>query len=413
MAMLPRTIISVDFTKSAQNQIRPIFHNRWHPDIPPVVQVKQNEVFRVECVDWSGGQIKNDDNAIDLTTADLSVGHILSGPIGVDGAEPGDILEVEILDVQPLPGREWGYTAIFDNAHGGGGFLGDHFSTPHKAIWNFDGIYASSRHIPGVKFVGLIHPGVIACAPSKELLDVWNHREAELVKTDPNRIPQLDYGPYAKGAMVGSLEGTPAGEKVKAEGARTVPPREHGGNCDIKNLSRGSKVWFPVYVKGANLSMGDIHFSQGDGEIAFCGGIEMAGVLTLRVKVIKNGVSLHAMKNPIFLPGPVEPRYTNYITFEGISVDDNGKQHFLDASLSYKQAVWNCIKYFKKFGYTEEQIYLFLSAAPCEGRIYSIVDVPNACCTIGVPTEIFNFDVLPKEGGHKGVPMGQVATVHK
>ena len=51
-------------------------------------------------------------------------------------------------------------------------------------------------------------------------------------------------------------------------GARTVPPREHGGNCDIKNLSRGSKVYFPVYVDGAGLSMGDLHFSQGDGEIS-------------------------------------------------------------------------------------------------------------------------------------------------
>ena len=78
-------------------------------------------------------------------------------------------------------------------------------------------------------------------------------------------------------------------DKAKAasmEAARTVPPREHGGNCDIKNLSRGSRVFFPVYVKGAGLSMGDIHFSQGDGEITFCGAIEMAGWLDLRVGLI-------------------------------------------------------------------------------------------------------------------------------
>jgi len=56
-------------------------------------------------------------------------------------------------------------------------------------------------------------------------------------------------------------------------------PREHGGNCDIKDLTKGSRVYFPVYVKGAGLSMGDIHFSQGDGEITFCGAIEMAGYL--------------------------------------------------------------------------------------------------------------------------------------
>ncbi len=79
--------------------------------------------------------------------------------------------------------------------------------------------------------------------------------------------------------------GRMSGEAAKtaaAEAARTVPPGEHGGNCDIKNLSRGSKVYFPVYVKGGGLSMSGIHFSQGDGEITFCGAIEMAGYLASR-----------------------------------------------------------------------------------------------------------------------------------
>jgi acetamidase/formamidase len=58
--------------------------------------------------------------------------------------------------------------------------------------------------------------------------------------------------------------------------------RENGGNCDIKNLSRGCRVYFPVFVEGAKLSMGDMHFSQGDGEVSFCGAIEMSGYLELR-----------------------------------------------------------------------------------------------------------------------------------
>jgi formamidase len=58
--------------------------------------------------------------------------------------------------------------------------------------------------------------------------------------------------------------------------------RENGGNCDIKNLSRGCRVYFPVFVEGAKLSMGDMHFSQGDGEVSFCGAIEMSGFLELR-----------------------------------------------------------------------------------------------------------------------------------
>ena len=73
-------------------------------------------------------------------------------------------------------------------------------------------------------------------------------------------------------------------EKVGKEGARTIPGRpEHGGNCDIKNLSRGSKVYLPVHVSGAKFSVGDLHFSQGDGEISFCGAIEIAGEITIKV----------------------------------------------------------------------------------------------------------------------------------
>ena len=87
-------------------------------------------------------------------------------------------------------------------------------------------------------------------------------------------------------------------EKVGREGARTIPGRpEHGGNCDIKNLSRGSKVYLPVHVKDAKFSVGDLHFSQGDGEISFCGAIEMAGVITIKFSVMKGGVAHLAMKS--------------------------------------------------------------------------------------------------------------------
>lgn len=129
-------------------------------------------------------------------------------------------------------------------------------------------------------------------------------------------------------------------EKVAREGARTVPGRpEHGGNCDIKNLSRGSKVYLPVHVDGAKFSVGDLHFSQGDGEISFCGAIEMAGVITINFKVIKNGMADLGLKSPIYIPGPVEPQFGpgRYIYFEGFSVDEHGKQHYLDVNVAYRQ----------------------------------------------------------------------------
>ena len=192
-----------------------------------------------------------------------------------------------------------------------------------------------------------------------------------------------------------------------AEAARTVPPREHGGNCDIKNLSRGSTVYFPVYVPGAGLSMGDIHFSQGDGEITFCGAIEMAGYLDIRVNIIKGGMAMYGVANPIFRPSPLEPNYTSYLIFEGISVDEAGKQHYLDVHVAYRQACLNAIAYLTKFGYTGEQVYAILGTAPVEGRISGVVDIPKACATLAVPTEIFSFDIKPNAKGPSiSVPPG-------
>lgn len=110
-----------------------------------------------------GGQIKDDDSSEDIKKVDLSQVHYLSGPIRVHDQEdnpalPGDILVVEICNLGALPGDEWGFTGTFDRDNGGG-FLTDHFPEATKAVWHFDGICAYSRHIPGVRFPGLIHPG--------------------------------------------------------------------------------------------------------------------------------------------------------------------------------------------------------------------------------------------------------------
>jgi formamidase len=397
------TLIKVDLSTPPTQQ--DVIHNRWHSDIPMVAYVKPGAQFRVECVDWTGGQIKDDDSATDIKVVDLSKVHYLSGPIGVEGAEPGDLLQVDILDVGVLPDSQWGFTGIFAKENGGG-FLTEHYPEARKATWGFSGIYANSRHIPGVEFAGIMHPGLIGCLPSKSLLDTWNKREKALFDTDPNRVPALATLPYAETAHMGRMKGDAAKAAAK-EGARTVPPREHGGNCDIKNLSRGSTVYFPVYVKGGGLSMGDIHFSQGDGEITFCGAIEMAGYLDLRVNIIKEGMAKYGVSSPIFKPSPLEPNYTSYLIFEGISVDEAGKQHYLDVHIAYRRACLNAIEYLKKFGFTGAQAYAILGTAPVEGRISGIVDIPNACATLALPTEIFSSDIKPNaKGPVKFVPPG-------
>jgi acetamidase/formamidase len=224
--------------------------------------------------------------------------------------------------------------------------------TRAKAIWDFEGINCSSRHIPGVKFAGLIHPGILGCAPSPEILATWNEREGGLIKACAHMDRDVAMPPEPKNVHAGTADSSTK-EKVGQEGARTVPGRpEHGGNCDIKNLSRGSKVYLPVHVKGAKFSVGDLHFSQGDGEISFCGAIEMAGVITINFSVMKGGMEQLAMKSPIYVPGPVEPQFGpgRYIYFEGFSVDEHGKQHYLDATVAYRQTCLRVIEYLRRYG---------------------------------------------------------------
>jgi len=392
---MAKTIVKIDLTESPYKN--PNIHNRWHPDVPMIAWVDPGEDFIIETYDWTGGFIKNDDSADDVRDIDLSIVHFLSGPIGVKGAEPGDLLVVDLLDIGTLPGSQWGFNGFFSKQNGGG-FLTDHFPLAQKSIWDISGLFTHSRHVPGVSFAGLVHPGLIGCLPDKKMLDMWNAREAALIETKPTRVPGLANPPFGPTAHMGHLKGE-LRDKAAAEGARTVPPREHGGNCDIKDLSRGAKIYFPVYVPGGGLSMGDLHFSQGDGEITFCGAIEMAGWLHLKVGLIKEGVAKYGIKNPIFKPSPITPNYKDYLIFEGISVDEAGTQHYLDVHIAYRQACLNAIEYLKKFGYSGAQAYSILGTAPVQGHISGVVDVPNACATLYLPTEIFEFDIKPNAAG--------------
>ncbi|KAL8774943.1 MAG: hypothetical protein Q9209_000422 [Squamulea sp. 1 TL-2023] len=394
-----RTALKVDLKKPAADQ--PGLHNRWHPDIPFNGTIKNGEVVKIECVDWTGGQIGNNDSADDVKNIDLTKVHYLSGPFEVETAEPGDVLIVEIQDVQPFPHQPWGFSGVFTKDNGGG-FLDDIYPNAAKAIWDFEGLFCSSRHIPRIRFPGLVHPGILGCAPSSEVLNEWNRREGELISsTTLERI--VAQPPQPQNVHAGSATDD-VKAKVGKEGARTIPGRpEHGGNCDIKNLSRGSKTFLPILVKGAKFSVGDLHFSQGDGEISFCGAIEMAGVITVKLTVMKNGMADLGMKSPIFQPGPVEPHYGpgRYLTFEGFSVDENGKQHYMDATVAYRQTTLRCIEYLKRFGYNDYQVYLLLSCAPVQGHIAGLVDIPNACTTLGLPMDIFDFDISPTAAAQK------------
>ncbi|MDL5360824.1 formamidase [Halalkalicoccus sp. NIPERK01] len=415
---MPETVIDVDVEAPVDEQPTAV-HNRWHPDIPSVVTVDPGDRVRVECLDWTGGQITDDDNANEVRDVNLEEVHYLSGPIEVAGAEPGDLLVMDILDIGALNERwEYGFTGIFSQQNGGG-FLTDHFPDAAKAIWDLYGTKTSSRHIPGVRFEGKIHPGLVGTAPSQELLEAWNDREQALMDRhaeDPESIPNHPTGeenppvanpPETDAALMGEMDDDEA-EAAAQEAARTVPPRENGGNCDIKDLSLGTRVYFPVFVEGGKLSMGDIHFSQGDGEITFCGAIEMAGYLDVELDLIKDGMNTYGIDHPIFEPGHRGPTFEDYVVFEGYSVTEDGEQHYIDPHVAYRRAALEAIEYLKKFGYTGEQAYMLLSTVPVEGRQSGMVDIPNACSTLAIPKDVFEFDISPTGLG-ESADRGQVA----
>ena len=173
---MPNNIFPLDSSKSFTEQEN-LGHNRWHPDVPAVTTVKPGDTFRVDCREWFDGAIHNDDSADDIRDAPLNSVHTLSGPFHIEGAQPGDLLIVDILDIGPIPneegplaGQSWGYTGIFAKKNGGS-FLTDQFPDAYKAVWDFNGPKVTSRHIPGVEFNGLIHPGLMGTAPSHKLLD--------------------------------------------------------------------------------------------------------------------------------------------------------------------------------------------------------------------------------------------------
>ena len=363
---------------------RDIGHNRWHPDIPPLAEVEPGAEVILESPGYDDYQLKDDDGVADVDGMDLSRVHPITGPVSVRGAEPGDLLVVDLLELSPLSGV--GYSCVIPKI---GGILKDVLPNAFKSVWYMRGnVYAESRHIPGVKIPALPHPGVIGVAPSHELLRRWNRREEALFQENKA------YPPHAETAVFRGVDGAKH-SSMAAEAARTVPPRENGGNVDIKNLSSGSRAYFPVFVPGALLSVGDLHFAEGDGEATW-NAIEMDGATWLRVDLIKGGVEKYNIRTPAFQPGPVEPRFGNrYISFTGFCFRGD-EQAFNDSTMAAREAILQAVDYLTGFGYSGEQAYTILSVAPIELRISGIVDVPNCCVTLYLPVDIFDKDIMPR-----------------
>lgn len=344
-------------------------HNRWHPGIRPVIRVEPGDEILLETRDALDGQISRASSLDDVRHLDDGRVHPLTGPVFVEGAEPGDILEVDILEVAPGP---FGYTAQSP----GFGFLRDEFPEPFLARWDIEGGFATSEDVPGIRIPGDPFVGTIGVAPSRELMERATARERRLKAA--GGLVDLP----APGSAV------PQDASVMSEGLRTIPPRENAGNVDVKQLTAGSRLLIPVWVTGALLSAGDAHFAQGDGEA--CGqAIEVRATVRARLGIRKLEPGSRPLPQLQFeRAGPSAPRGAYFAT-TGICVDRDGTNAMEDLTLAARNALRAMIEHLTgTYCYSRQQAYAICSVA-VDLKVSQVVDVPNVLVSAILPLGIF------------------------
>jgi formamidase len=191
--------------------------------------------------------------------------------------------------------------------------------------------------------------------------------------------------PEAQGAV-------PASEPIASEALRTIPPREIGGNLDIKQLSKGARLLLPVFAEGALFSVGDAHFAQGDGEA--CGtAIEMAGAIVVRFALHKGEAERRHIRFPRFArddyyfpPELAAPK--RFLATTGLSIREDGTNESEDATLSARNALLAMIDLLVERGWTRQQAYAICSVA-VDLKLSELVDVPNIVVSAFLPLDIF------------------------
>ena len=232
-------------------------HHGWNNEFPPRLKIAPGETVHFETVDASSGQLSRTSSAADLVKLDLARVNPVTGPVYIDGAQPGDALKVTVLSFRP---SGWGWTGNIP----GFGLLTDQFPDAHLHHWNYD---------PGLK-PAMYGPG--------------------------GRVPLKP--------MCGTI-----GVALAESGLHSIiPPRHVGGNMDVRDIAEGTELYLPIEVAGALFSVGDTHAAQGDGEV--CGtAIETAIDVSLKIELIKNA----RLRMPRYVtPGPV----SNHLDKRGYEV---------------------------------------------------------------------------------------------
>jgi acetamidase/formamidase len=295
-------------------------HFGWDHSIPPALAIGPGTTVEFEVVDAGGGQFLPTSTVADVGKIDFARINPVTGPVFVDGAKPGDALKVTIHEFKP---SGFGWTANIP----GFGLLADQFREPALHIWSYDKVamtpaaYSPAGRVPLKPFAGTI--GVALAAPG-------NHS--------------------------------------------VVPPRQVGGNLDIRDLAAGTVLYLPIEVAGALFSVGDTHAAQGDGEV--CGtAIESPMHVVLSFDIVRDA----RLKTPRFTtPGPV----ARHLDGKGYEVTTGIGPDLMQAARS---AVMNMIDLLSgRHGMQPVEAYLLCSICG-DLRISEIVDLPNWVVTFYFP----------------------------
>jgi len=348
-------------------------HNRWHPDLAPAFEISEGEEIALETRDALDGQITPATTIADFPALDAGAVHPLTGPVFVKGAQPGDMLEIEFTDIIAQPEA---FSAIMP----GLGFLRDVMTDPFLVHWTLADGWATSAEIPGVRVPGAPFMGVSGVAPSQDKLAEWTAREERVIAAGGFALP-----PDPQGAV-------PVSGPCALAGLRTLPPRENGGNFDVKQLTKGSKLLLPVFVPGALFSTGDGHFAQGDGEVCVTA-VEMGATAVVRFKVHKGLASRRKFVSPVFShPGYfTDPRFAapeRFLGAMGMPINADGQIEAENLTLACRNAVLNMMELLQERGYSRDQAYVICSVA-VDLRVSNVVDVPNYVVSALLPEAIF------------------------
>ena len=392
----------------------PTCHNRWNPLIPPVATANPGDTVVFETRDAFDNPFNRASTPAAVAAANLNLIHPLTGPLYVAGAKRGDVLAVSMLDVRSGPDH-FGYTVAVP----GFGFLRDVFTNPYIVHWELhegqvgapsEGHFATSPDLPGVRVALHGFAGTIGVQLGPDEVDAAFAREEQLRLAGGFVLP-----PQPQDAVPANLCG-PNGS-VKERCLRTIPPRENGGNTDVKQMVKGTTLLFPCFVDGCLLSVGDVHWAQGDGEVAGTA-IEMNAIVTVRVDV-RRGMAALMGNWPRFesnrggVLAALAPNH--FVATEGVPVKPANQvmapevwldvltgnrlgpltNQSEDTTLAARDALLKMIDLLtgptspSSVPLTREQAYIICSVA-CDLHISNLVDVPNYVVSNILDTDIFH-----------------------